>query len=160
MQQGIFVALGSNLDGPAHQVRRALDQLEPLGLAQASPLYRSEPWGLQDQPHFVNAVVRLENGLPPLALLDELLALEARAGRTRDDQRWGPRVLDLDLLAYHQITRQGDRLDLPHPRLAERAFVLVPWARIAPDFEVPGLGRVDRLADDCPDTTAVRLLEP
>ena len=146
-----FVGVGSNLDGPEARIRRALDDLGRLPrtrLSGASGLYRNPPMGPADQPDFVNAVAWLETDLVPLVLLDALQRLEARQGRRRG-RHWGPRTLDLDLLSMGESRIASERLDLPHPGVAERAFVLVPWAEVAPDYLVPGLGRVADLASRC-----------
>lgn len=139
-----YVALGSNLDRPRVQVKRGFEALAALPhttLAARSRLYRTPPWGVLDQPDFVNAVARLVTSLAPHELLDRLLAAERRAGRTRGVPN-GPRVLDLDLLLYGRRVLNGRRLAVPHPRLHERAFVLLPLADLVPDLEVPGRGRV------------------
>lgn len=139
-----YVALGSNLADPRAQVERAVAALAGLSqtsLTAHSRFYRTPPWGVLDQPDFVNAVARVETRLAPRAMLDALLALEARAGRVRGVPN-GPRTLDLDLLAYGDVVCDEPGLVLPHPRLHERAFVLLPLADVAPDLEVPGRGRV------------------
>jgi 2-amino-4-hydroxy-6-hydroxymethyldihydropteridine diphosphokinase len=114
-------------------------------LVQRSRLYRSAPWGRADQPEFVNAAVALQTELSPRELLEALLAIERAAGRARDETRWGPRVLDLDILVYgdRQIDEPG--LHVPHPHLHERAFVLLPLAEIAPDLMVPNQASVSAL---------------
>ncbi|HVX05197.1 MAG TPA: 2-amino-4-hydroxy-6-hydroxymethyldihydropteridine diphosphokinase, partial [Rhodanobacteraceae bacterium] len=138
------VALGSNLGDPRAQVERgfaALAALPHTTLGARSRLYRTPPWGVADQPDFINAVARLETTLAPRALLGALLAIEAGAGRVRG-ARNGPRILDLDLLLYGgRIIDESDFV-VPHPRLHERAFVLLPLADVAADLEVPGHGRV------------------
>jgi 2-amino-4-hydroxy-6-hydroxymethyldihydropteridine diphosphokinase len=109
--------------------------------------YRTPAWGVTDQPDFINAVAELATTLAPLALLDVLQATERAHGRDRArEQRWGPRTLDLDLLAMEGEVLDTPALQLPHPRAVERAFVLVPWSEIAPGLDLPGLGRVDALA--------------
>ncbi len=149
-----FIGLGSNLDGPVEQVRRALDALTSLGgsrLAAASRLYRSDPVGPPGQPDYINAVAKLETRLAPGRLLDELQRIERRQGRVRGE-RWGPRTLDLDLLLYGDLAIDEPRLRVPHPRLAERMFVLRPLAELlASDAELPGLGRLDELLAACAD---------
>lgn len=144
-----FVGIGSNLDGPERRVRLALDALDGLPrtrVVRHSRLYRTAPWGRSEQPDFVNAVAEVSTVLAPRALLDALLALELAQGRLRDGTRWGPRTLDLDLVAYDAVRLVEPGLTVPHPRIAERAFVLLPLAEIAPDFDIPGVGRVRDLA--------------
>ncbi|HET7663297.1 MAG TPA: 2-amino-4-hydroxy-6-hydroxymethyldihydropteridine diphosphokinase [Rhodanobacteraceae bacterium] len=157
-----YVALGANLGDPQAQVRaamRALDTLAQTHVTARSPLYLTPPWGVTAQPAFVNAVAGIETALSAHALLAALQTLESRAGRTRDGRRWGPRVLDLDLLLYGDMQLQDGQLAIPHPRLAERAFVLLPLADIAATLEVPGQGRVaDLLA--CVDTRGCQRLSP
>ncbi len=145
-----YIALGSNLGEPLLQLEsacRALDAIPRCRLQARSSPWRSRPVGPQDQPHFVNAVVGLDTELPPLALLDALQTVEADHGRRREkEQRWGPRMLDLDLLLMGSLRLRERRLTLPHPRMAERHFVLVPLAEIAsPDLSIPGQGRLETL---------------
>lgn len=143
-----YVALGSNLGDPRAQVLagfEALDALPRTSLSRRSRLYRTPPWGVLEQPPFVNAVAELKTGLSPRALLEALLDAERRAGRVRDARRWGPRTLDLDLLHVDGVRLDEDGLQLPHPRIGERAFVLRPLAELAPALELPGQGRVDAL---------------
>lgn len=159
--QNVYIGLGSNLADPRGQVDRALGALGNLPhtrLLRRSQLYRSEPWGRADQPEFVNAVAGLQTGLTPRELLDALLTIERRAGRARDATRWGPRVLDLDILVYGDQVVDEPGLHVPHPHLHERAFVLLPLAEIAPDLVVPRLGRVDGLLTQI-DTSACEPLE-
>ena len=144
----VYIGLGSNLADPRAQVERALRALAALPrttLLRRSRLYRSAPWGRADQPEFVNAVASLETGLAPRQLLAELLAIERNAGRERDATRWGPRVLDLDILIFDDRVIDEPGLRLPHPHLHERAFVLVPLVEIAPDLGVAGHGSVGTL---------------
>lgn len=147
------IGLGGNLDAPADRVQRARKALangEGIREIAFSSLYRSRPMGPQDQPDYVNAVMALETDLQPLALLDYLQSIESLEGRVRLGERWGPRTLDLDLLLYGNQMIQHPRLTVPHPGLAVREFVLHPLAEILPDLEVPGLGRVRELAEQCP----------
>ena len=144
-----YVALGSNLDDPCAQVGRAFDALATLPdtrMVARSPSYRSAPLGPVSQPDFVNAVAGLLTQLAPRALLDALKSLEAALGREAPVVRWGPRRIDLDLLVHGAARVEEPGLSVPHPGLAERAFVLLPLADVAPDLEVPGLGRVRSLA--------------
>jgi 2-amino-4-hydroxy-6-hydroxymethyldihydropteridine diphosphokinase len=155
-----FVGLGSNLQDPVQQVRAALAALATLPgtqLARRSSLYRSKPVGYADQPDFVNAVAELRTELQPEPLLQALLQLEQRHGRVRS-VRNGPRTLDLDLLLYDAAELNEPELTLPHPRMHERAFVLLPLAEIAPQASVPGRGRVADLLRAV-DTREIALLE-
>jgi 2-amino-4-hydroxy-6-hydroxymethyldihydropteridine diphosphokinase len=147
-----FVGLGSNLQDPVDQVRRALIALAALPrtrLTEHSRLFRTPPLGPTGQPHYVNAVARLETRLAPLELLDRLQGIEVAQGRVRVE-RWGPRTLDLDLLLFGALRLDLERLTVPHAQLARRAFVLVPLAEVAPaDLEVPGLGPLAALVARC-----------
>lgn len=138
-----YVALGANLGEAETTVRAAiaaLGRLPGTQLVAASSLYRTAPVGVPEpQPDYINAVARLATTLTPHALLDELLALEARFGRVRP-YRWAPRALDLDLLLYGDVVLDTPRLTLPHPRLHRRAFVLEPLLELDPFLEAPGLG--------------------
>ncbi len=145
MTAAAYVALGSNLGDSRQYLSDAVDAMDRLPRTRVtgrSRLYRTPPWGVVDQPPFLNAVVRLDTGLPPVELLDALLGIERAAGRRREGERWGPRTLDLDLLHVEGVRSDDPRLILPHPRIAERAFVLLPLNDLAPDLEVPGQGRV------------------
>jgi len=147
------IGLGGNLDAPADRVRRARKALagsEGIREVAFSSLYRSRPMGPQDQPDYVNAVMAIETDLEPLALLDRLQAIEVLEGRVRIGERWGPRTLDLDLLVFGNQVIQHPRLTVPHPGLAVREFVLHPLAEILPDLDVPGVGRIRELAEQCP----------
>lgn len=157
-----YVGLGANIGDPQANVRAAMDALADAPhthVIARSPLYRTRPWGMPDQPDFINAVVTLETTLSARELLAELHVLETRAGRTRDGVRWGPRTLDLDLLVYGRDTVDEEGLHVPHPRLAERAFVLLPLADVADELDVPGMGPVSRLLDRV-DTAGCRRLDP
>ncbi len=145
-----YVGLGSNLEQPRDQVRRALSELADLALLEprASPLYGSKAIGPGRQPDYVNAVAGLRVDLSAHALLDALQRLES-AHRRRREVVWGARTLDLDLLLYGEEVIDDERLQVPHPRLAERAFVLYPLRDLAPDLRVPGRGSVRELAAAC-----------
>lgn len=143
----VFVGLGSNLDEPDAQLRaarRALEQVQDTVLEEMSPVYRTAPMGPADQPDFLNAVAALRTDLDPFVLLDRLQDIETAHGRVRR-QHWGPRTLDLDLLLYGESVLWHPRLQLPHPGLHQRGFVLYPLADIAPRFRVPGRGLVQDL---------------
>ena len=134
-----YVGLGANLGDREASVRRAA---ELIGARRLSTLYETEPWGVIDQPDFFNAVAEVETDVGPRPFLDRLFEVERELGRVRDGKRWGPRIIDLDLLVYGTETSDTAALTLPHPRLHDRLFVLVPWAELAPDFDVPGRGTV------------------
>jgi len=147
--QPAYIGVGSNLEDPRAQVLAALERLGDLPkthLVLASRLYRSHPFGPIAQPDFVNAVAGILTQLDPQTLLSELHAIESAMGRPRRHERWGPRVVDLDLIAYGRERRNEAELTLPHPGIVERNFVLYPLAEIAPDLELPGSGRVADLA--------------
>lgn len=146
-----WIGLGGNLGEVSRAFDSALEALAAtpgLAVLARSALYRTPAWGVLEQPSFLNAAVALESRLGPIELLDRLMAVERQHGRDRTrERRWGPRRLDLDLLAVEGVVLQHPRLLLPHPRAHERAFVLVPWAEIAPDFLLPGHGRLADLRD-------------
>ena len=151
MQQA-YIALGSNLagdlDSPASQVIRALQSIELLTktkLIKTSSLYQSAAVGYLNQPDFINAVVEISTQLSPEDLLEKLLNIEHEAGRQRPFAN-APRVLDLDLLLYDNVTMHTEKLTLPHPRMHERGFVLLPLAEIAPELIIPNGGNVVKLA--------------
>lgn len=144
MAETVYVALGSNLREPQRQLHAAFDALARLprtALLARSSLYRSAPVGYADQPDFVNAVAALRTALAPRALLDALLDMERAQGRVREFAN-APRTLDLDIVLYGVRVIHEPGLTVPHPRMHERAFVLVPLAEIAPDAPVPGRGCV------------------
>ncbi|MBI4195192.1 MAG: 2-amino-4-hydroxy-6-hydroxymethyldihydropteridine diphosphokinase [Betaproteobacteria bacterium] len=154
-----FIALGSNLDDPERQVGAALRELAALPrtrLLRASSLYRSAPVGYLDQPDFVNAVAAIETGLDPRELLGQLLAIERRHGRVREFPN-APRTLDLDIALYGDLVLHEPGLAIPHPRMRERAFVIVPLAEIAPDAVVPGRGRAADLLRDVDASSVARI---
>lgn len=138
----VLIALGGNIGDVRETFRKAIANI--LGMAQAALLARSSdyatpPWGDEQQPRFINACIQIETGLDPHALLFTLHRIEQKFGRDRSrEQRWGPRTLDLDLIAYDDVSLQKPELTLPHPRLFERAFVLVPLVEIAPDRLIAG----------------------
>lgn len=148
-----YIGLGGNLDNPVLRIkaaRAAVKSLAGVGEAGFSSLYRSTPMGPSGQPDYVNAVMAVDTSLTPLDLLDRLQAIEVAAGRVRQGERWGPRTLDLDLLLFGDCLIRSERLIVPHPGLAEREFVLYPLREIAPELEIPGLGRLLELCESCP----------
>lgn len=157
-----LIGLGGNLGEAGPRLKAAtasLDATPGIHVVSRSRFYRTAPWGVVDQPDFVNAAIGVETSLDPHGLLDALLATERAFGRVRDGERWGPRTLDLDLLAYGDLVIDDARLTVPHPRIAERAFVLLPLAEIAADLVLPGVGMIaDLLA--ATDTTGCLPLPP
>ncbi len=143
-----YIGIGSNLKKPSQQVSAAfgaIGDLPETRLELRSSLYRSAPLGGIEQPDFVNAVAGILTRLDARDLLDELKQIERRRGRERKGLRWGPRVLDLDILVYSGRLIDDDGLTVPHAGIAERNFVLLPLLDIAPQLEIPGLGRLSSL---------------
>ena len=146
-----FIGIGSNLDEPLRQIRNALDLLDDLPgchVTRHSSIYRSAPFGPVEQPDFMNAVAELETAVPADILLSCLQEIERVQGRSRDGERWGPRIIDLDLLVYGDAKIDLPDLQVPHPGIGERNFVLLPLREIAPQLVIPGLGAVIGLKID------------
>ncbi len=134
------LGLGGNLGDPVAAFATVLKRLQRhpgISAVQPSSVYRTAPWGKLDQPEFLNMAVVVETSLPARALLDLCLNLEREGGRERRE-RWGPRTIDLDILNYGGETIDEPGLQVPHPRIAERAFVLAPLAEIAPELRIDG----------------------
>ena len=151
--QPAYVALGSNLDDPRRQVERAFGELSGLTgtlLVLRSGMWRSAPMGPQDQPHFINAVAGLLTRREPQDLLQDLRRIERHMGKVEPAVRWGPRLIDLDLLMVGEVRCDEPGLQLPHPGLHQRNFVLYPLAEIAPSLWVAGHGRLCRLLETVP----------
>lgn len=143
-----YVGLGANLGSREDTLRRAielLDATEGIEILAVSRLRETDPVGVVDQPRFLNGAAALETTLSPRELLDILLGVERELGRTRDGTRWGPRIVDLDLLLYDDELVNQPGLRVPHPRLHERRFALEPLAELEPELQIPGQGRVSSL---------------
>ena len=143
MPHTAYIAIGSNMESPAENCRRAMERLDAhpaLSVSARSSLYRSEPFGKTDQDWFVNAVVRIDTSLSPEELLQTCLSIEREMGRTRSE-KWGPRIIDLDILFYDDLIIKREGLEIPHPGIPERSFVLVPMSEIAPDCIHPQLNK-------------------
>lgn len=148
----VYIGLGSNLDDPQTQIKTAIDdiaRLDQTTLVQTSSLYKSPPMGPQDQPDYINAVVSVDTTLSAHILLDALQAIEQSHGRIRK-RHWGERTLDLDILLCADKVIDDERLNVPHPGITERAFVLYPLAEIAPNLSIPQRGNIQQLQKECP----------
>jgi 2-amino-4-hydroxy-6-hydroxymethyldihydropteridine diphosphokinase len=142
------VGLGANLGPREKTLRHAVELLgdtEHVDLIAVSELRETDPVGVVDQPRFLNGAAAVETTLPPRALLDALLGIERELGRVRREERWGPRIVDLDLLLYGDEIVDEPGLRVPHPRLHERRFALEPLAELDPDLEIPGCGAVSKV---------------
>lgn len=159
LRQVVF-SLGSNIEDRLGYLQAATDALRAtpdLILVDVSAVYETVPVGKEDQPDFLNLVIIAESTLASLVLLERAEAIEDALGRTRE-VRWGPRTVDVDLVAVGKRVLNTERLTLPHPRAHERAFVLVPWLQVDPAAELTGVGRVADLVAEM-DTSGVRLRE-
>jgi len=149
-----WVGLGGNLGDPAAALQDALDALDRIfgvELTAVSSVYQSAPVGLSAQPDFLNAVARIDTSLEPDELLEQLLRIETEQGRVRVGERFGPRLIDLDLLLYNETALQSEGLTLPHPRMLERRFVLEPLVELEGDMSLPGGRRLCDCLDACSD---------
>ncbi len=155
-----YIGLGSNLDDPNRQIDDAftlLDALPESDVVSRSSLYRSAPYGPVEQPDFINAVAGLQTMLAAESLLELLQGIECAQGRAREHQRWGPRVIDLDLLVYGDQEITDSVLTVPHPGIAERNFVLLPLREIAPNLLIPGLGSLSDIVVDMDEPRIERI---
>jgi 2-amino-4-hydroxy-6-hydroxymethyldihydropteridine diphosphokinase len=144
------LALGSNLGNRLETIQGAVDALEDtpgLRVKAVSPVYETEPFGVENQPAYFNAVVVIRTTLPPSSLLERAGAIEEAFHRERP-HRWAPRTIDVDIVAYQDVVCDDPVLTLPHPRAHERAFVLAPWFDVEPEAELPGRGPIARLLDE------------
>lgn len=146
-----FIGIGSNVGDRAENLRqatRALGATPGIELAQVSSIYETEPVGGPSQPDYMNAVVEIDTQLGPRAIFEACMTIEHALGRDRaTEEHWGPRIIDLDVLTCGDLVVSDPDLEIPHPRIGERAFVLVPFSEIAPFIDIPGLGRVHDLEE-------------
>jgi 2-amino-4-hydroxy-6-hydroxymethyldihydropteridine diphosphokinase len=155
-----YVGLGSNLDKPSEQIERAFELLAHIPdsqLVTRSSLYRSAPLGDIEQPDFINAVAKIRTSLDAFALLAQLQEIEDLQGRIRRE-RWGPRVLDLDLLAFGDLEIDTESLKVPHPGISQRNFVLLPLREVEPDLTIPGLAHITEIPVDETTPSISRIL--
>ncbi|SEJ68541.1 2-amino-4-hydroxy-6-hydroxymethyldihydropteridinediphosphokinase [Dyadobacter sp. SG02] len=153
----VFLLLGSNLGDRPQVLAAAREAIADLAgsITSQSAIYETEPWGITYQPAFLNQVLEISTSLLPEDLLRIILNIEHDLGRVRYE-RWGARVIDIDMLYFGQVIMDSARLTLPHPRIQDRRFVLAPLAEIAPDFLHPLLQKTStQLLEQCPDTSAV-----
>ena len=164
MPHTAYIGIGSNLESPTENCLKAVQRLNAhadLNVVARSSLYQSEPFGITDQDWFVNSVAQITTFLSPEELLRACLSIEQAMGRTRT-KKWGPRIIDLDILFYDDLILKQEELEIPHPGIAERSFVLAPMNEIAPEFihsklkksiqalliEVPNPQKVNRISSD------------
>jgi 2-amino-4-hydroxy-6-hydroxymethyldihydropteridine diphosphokinase len=154
----VYLSLGTNLGDRRRSLQRAVRGLErELLIAEVSPVYETEPWGIKNQPDFLNICLAADTTMSPLDLLTFTKELERALGRL-PSVRWGPRIIDIDIIYYDSLILSNGRLHVPHPRLAERAFVLMPLNDIAPEFVDPDTGLAVREMLEGVDTSGVRRL--
>ncbi len=164
MKEKIFIALGSNMGDREANCLRAVEMIGGPGtgttVVARSSLYETDPWGVKDQPPFINAVIEARSDLRPLELLVFLRSIEIELGRKRDEEmKWGPREMDLDIIFYGKRIIDEGGLKVPHPGAAERAFVLFPLVELCPDFEHPVLKKtVSEIFSELEDKGGVRKL--
>ena len=158
----VWLGLGSNLERPVAQLNTALTMLnstQGIELLQTSGFYRTPPWGDAQQDDFINAVVQIKTGLAAMPLLHVLQSIENRMGRQRSERRWGPRLIDIDMLLYGDLVFQSEELELPHARMHERAFVLMPLCELDETLVIPGRGTVAELLKNLDCSGISRLSE-
>jgi 2-amino-4-hydroxy-6-hydroxymethyldihydropteridine diphosphokinase len=158
MLHTVYIGIGSNLESPAKNCLDAIERLSTrpeLTLIARSSLYQSEPFGITDQDWFVNSVVQITTSFSPEELLRVCLSIEKEMGRTRT-KKWGPRIIDLDILFYDDLILKQEGLEIPHPGIAERSFVLAPMNEISPDFVHPKLKKkIETLLEEIPNPQQV-----
>ena len=158
MPHTAYIGIGSNLDSPAENCLKAdqhLHQHPGITVVARSSLYQSEPFGKTDQDWFINSVAQVKTSLSPEGLLKTCLSIEQEMGRTRNE-KWGPRIIDLDILFYDDLIVQQEGLEIPHPGIPERSFVLAPMNEIAPDFIHPRLKKtIESLLQEIPNPQQV-----
>jgi len=161
VKRDVYIGLGSNLGDRRANLRRAVELMEREGIEilSESSIYETEPVGYKEQGWFLNSVVKAHTGLSPTRLWKKLEKIEKEMGRKRE-VRWGPRIIDLDILFYADLVWEGKKLRIPHSELHKRRFVLVPFKEIAPKFVHPVLKKtISELLRDLKDSSQVRILD-
>jgi len=156
-----YIGLGSNLSEPIKQIQSAITEIEKIAQSRVvtvSSIYLSKPMGPQDQDDYINAVLALDTSLSAIELLDVLQTIEDKAGRVRKKNRWGARILDLDIILYGNDVIKSDRLVIPHYGMTEREFVLLPLAEIAPDLHLPNGNSVKFLSQNIANNDITKLI--
>ncbi|MBU2925072.1 2-amino-4-hydroxy-6-hydroxymethyldihydropteridine diphosphokinase [Colwellia sp. 4_MG-2023] len=157
-----YIGLGSNLSEPIEQVKNAIKAIRKItqsSILSVSSLYLSKPMGPQDQDNYINAVLSLETSLSPIELLDALQAIENEFGRVRKENRWGARILDLDILLFGNQVINSERLVIPHYGMTEREFVLIPLAEISPLLQLPNGQNISSLSQNISVNSMIKLSE-
>jgi 2-amino-4-hydroxy-6-hydroxymethyldihydropteridine diphosphokinase len=157
----VYIGIGSNLDNPVAQVLEAVEELEMIQdtiLAERSTLYSARPMGPADQPDYVNAVVAMDTLLSADELHKALIRIEDLQGRVREGEKWGPRIIDLDLLLYGNSTIDTATLTVPHPGMHERDFVIIPLEEVAGNLKIPGRGNLYSLINKCKSHSLKKLI--
>lgn len=158
-----YIGLGSNLKDPEKQICRALCTLRgmpDIELLQSSSLYKSRPMGPAEQPDFINAVAKVSTDLYPMELLTALQTIEQQHQRVRNTGHWGPRTLDLDILIYGNLEVDTEVLQIPHPGISEREFVLIPLQEIEENLIIPGKGSLRKLIEKLPQYRLTKMATP
>jgi len=157
-----YLSMGSNLGDRLRYLKKAIEKIgesKRISVINISSIYETEPVGNENQPRFLNLVIEVQTSLDPLPLLERLLAIEKEMGRKRED-RWGPRNIDIDILIYDDLVMESDQLTIPHPRMHQRKFVLVPLAEIAPQTLHPLLKKnVKEIKESCDDNSEVNVFK-
>ena len=157
----VYIGIGSNLDNPVAQVLEAVEELEMIPdtiLAERSSLYLGKPMGPEDQPDYVNAVAAMDTLLSAAELHEALIRIEDLQGRTREGDKWGPRIIDLDLLMYGNHSIDTATLTVPHPGMHERDFVIIPLEEVAGNLKIPGRGHLYSLINKCKSHSLKKLI--